>query len=191
MDAGKVDPKIHRINTIIGIAHRLFEQKGYEAVGIREICHAAGLSPTQLYRLGLTKQDLLAEVILRVNQEQIDVIMPFSPTKAATVQKYIEDYLQKLYVSDIKIKSIRAEGAAFGWKWSDKYESLITKQVFQLLKPIADALEHGGYDDIHARCYLIWCLYYVGYRKAVMNNSSAQECIKEIKPSLMLCLSHK
>lgn len=188
MKQEKVDAKNTRIDTIIKIAHRHFETKGYEPVGIREICQEAGLSPTQLYRLGLSKQDLLAEVILRVNQKQIDAIKPFSPAGFKSAQKYIEGYLLKLYESDIQIKSIRTEGAAFGWKWSGKYESLIIGQVFQLIKPIADALEFDGYDDIQARCYAIWSLYYVGYRHAVMQGGDAKDCLKGIMPSLALCL---
>lgn len=188
MATQKDDAKRDRIDTIINIAHRLFEKNGYEQVGIREICQSAGLSPTQLYRLELTKQDLLAEVILRVNQEQINRIKPFAIKGFKSAQAYIEDYLLKLYESDIQIKSIRAEGAAFGWKWSGKYESRIIEQVFKLIKPIADALQHDGYDEIQARCYAIWSLYYVGYRQAVMQNADAKACLEGIKPSLRLCL---
>lgn len=188
MATQKVDAKLQRIETITNIAHELFEKKGYEQVGIREICQSAGLSPTQLYRLGLTKQDLLAEVILRVNQKQIEKIKPFSTANFKSAECYIKGYLLRLYESDIQIKSIRAEGAAFGWKWSEKYEALIIVQVFQLIQPIADALEHDGYSDIQARCYAIWSLYYVGYRHAVMQNGDAEACLAGIYPSLDLCL---
>ncbi len=184
----KVDAKSQRIETLVNIAHTLFEERGYERVGIREICQPAGLSPTQLYRLGLSKQDLLAEVILRVNQKQIDAIKPFSSNGFKSAKAYIEEYLLNLYQSDIQIKSIRAEGAAFGWKWSGKYETLILEQVLQLIQPIADALDYGGYSDIQARCYTIWSLYYVGYRHAVMQNADAKSCLDGIRPSLALCL---
>ena len=120
MEAQKTDLKRQRLETIIDIAHRLFEESGYENVGIREICQSAGLSPTQLYRLGVSKQDLLAEVILRVNQKQIKNIKAFSARGFSTAQTYIETYLLNLYEADIAIKGIRAEGAAFGWKWSGK-----------------------------------------------------------------------
>lgn len=188
MATQKVDAKRARIETIINIAHRLFEQNGYEQVGIREICQSAGLSPTQLYRLDLSKQDLLAEVILRVNQEQIKRIKPFTSKGFKSAQKYIESYLLHLYESDIQIKSIRAEGAAFGWKWSGKYEALIIEQLFKLIKPIADALEYDGYDEIQARCYAVWSLYYVGYRHAVMQNADAKACLEGIMPSLKLLI---
>ncbi len=188
MATKQADTKLRRLDAIVSIAHSRFAQSGYEGVGVREICQMAGLSPTQLYRLGISKQDLLAEVILRVNQSQIDSIKPFSAKGFESAQTYIENYLLKLYQADIGIKSIRAEGAAFGWKWSGKYEALIIEQVFQLIKPIADALTHDRYDEIQARCYAIWSLYYVGYRHAVMNNGDARSCLDGIKPSLALCL---
>ena len=50
-----------RLKQVVDIAHALFASRGYEQVGIREIAEAAGLNPMQVYRLGLDKQDLLAE----------------------------------------------------------------------------------------------------------------------------------
>ncbi len=177
-----------QIEAIVIAAHRLFEKKGYEQVGMREISAAVNKSPMQLYRLGLDKRDLLAEVILRVNAEQIKFIKPFNPNKKIAASKFIEAYLLDFYKQDIAIKSIRKEGAAFGWKWSNKYEALIIAQLMQIIKPIADSLTHDGYDDIQARCFGIWSLYYVGYRAAVMIDADAESCLKEIKPSLTLLL---
>lgn len=177
-----------QIDLIVGIAHRLFEKKGYEKVGMREISSAANKSPMQLYRLGLDKQDLLAEVILRVNSKQIQKIEPFTPKKTSSAKKFIGNYLLNLYQQDIANLAIRKEGAAFGWKWSDKYEKLIIGQLLQIIKPIADALEYEGYDEIEARCYAIWSLYYVGYRNAVMHDADAKSCLNAIEPSLKLLL---
>ena len=177
-----------RLEQVIAIAYKLFAERGYEEVGIREISTAAGMNPMQLYRLGLDKRDLLAEVILKVNDEQIKKIKPLSSMKKVAASKFIEHYLLDLYEQDIAIKSIRKEGAAFGWKWSEKYEALIIEQLMQIIKPIADALTHESYDDIQARCFGIWSLYYVGYRSAVMNDADAKTCLEAIKPSLKLLL---
>lgn len=177
-----------RLALIVSIAHRLFASRGYEEVGIREISKEAGISPMQVYRLGVDKHDLLAEVILLVNQKMIDRLQPFNKAMSNSALRFIENYLLNLYKQDIEIKSIRKEGAAFGWKWSEKYEVLIIAQLMQILKPIADALTYFEYDEIEARCYVIWSLYYVGYRNAVMNNADAQECLNAIKPSLAICL---
>ena len=177
-----------RLKQVVDVAHRLFETRGFEKVGIREIAKESGMSPMQVYRLGIDKQDLLAEVILLVNEEVIRKIKPFSSSKNKDAASFIENYLLDLYEQDVAIKNIRKEGAAFGWLWSGKYEALIIGQVMQMLKPIADALYHFAYDEIEARCYTLWSLYYVGYRNAVMNNASAQECLDAIKPSLRLTL---
>jgi AcrR family transcriptional regulator len=177
-----------QIEVIVTVAQKLFEKKGYEEVGMREISAAANKSPMQLYRLGLDKKDLLAEVIIRVNAEQIKRIKPFSPNQKDSAKNFIEDYLLQLYEQDIAIKSIRKEGAAFGWKWSGKYETQIIEQLMQIIQPIADSLAHEGFDDIQARCIAIWSLYYVGYRNAVMHDADARKCLDEIKPSLSLLL---
>jgi AcrR family transcriptional regulator len=177
-----------QIESIVEVAHRLFAKHGFEHVGMREISAHAKKSPMQLYRLGLDKQDLLAEVILRVNADQIKNIKPFVYAKKISSHQFIEAYLLDLYEQDIAIKSIRKEGAAFGWKWSDRYETLMIQQLMEIIKPIADALVHDGYKDIEARCYCIWSLYYVGYRAAVMNDADAQTCLDGIKPSLNLIL---
>lgn len=179
-----------RLALVIQIAHRLFASRGYENVGIREIAQEAGINPMQVYRLGVDKTDLLAEVILIVNQEMINKIVPFNSNASKSALTFIEGYLLDLYKQDIEIKSIRKEGAAFGWKWSEKYETLIIEQLMQILKPIADVLNYFKYDDIEARCFAIWSLYYVGYRNAVMNNTDAHGCLEAIKPSLAICLKH-
>jgi len=177
-----------QVDEITKVAHRLFEKNGYENVGMREISAAVHKSPMQLYRLGLDKQDLLAEVILRVNTKQIKKIKGFEPKKNVTATQFIEGYLLDLYKQDIAIMSIRKEGAMYGWTWSSKYEVLIIEQLMQLLKPISDALLHHKYDEIQARCFGIWSLYYVGYRNAVMNNVDAKACLEGIQPSLRLLL---
>lgn len=177
-----------RLAEVVAVARRLFEERGYEEVGIREISTEAGMNPMQLYRLGLDKHDLLAEVILTLNADQIKSIKPFSTVKFKSATDFVENYLLNLYKQDIAIKSIRKEGAAFGWKWSEKYEALIIEQLMQIIQPIVDALAHESYDNIQARCFGIWSLYYVGYRNAVMNSVDAKACLEAIKPSLKLLL---
>ncbi len=131
----KADRDEARRETIIELAHRLFEQKGYEDVGMRDICRAAGLSPPQIYRLGIDKKDLLAEVILRVNQTIIEQVKCCNIKPSESALAFIERYLLSMYELDIGIKSIRAEGAAYGWKWSHKYEALIVEQIHELVAP--------------------------------------------------------
>jgi hypothetical protein len=52
-------------------------------------------------------------------------------------------------------------------------------------------MEEAKLDDIPARCIGIWSLYHVGYRHAVMNGGSADECLAGIKPSLRFYMDQK
>lgn len=158
---------------------------GYEAVGMRDIAKAVGRQPVQVYRLKLSKADILAELIIELNQEQIaripDLLKRVRGKSAFTRSC---SYLQELYKLDIQYLPIRSVGAAFGWMWSADHERRVIEQVHQLIKPLAEWMLHEELDDITARCIGIWSLYYVGYRNAVMQNASAKECTAAIKPSL-------
>ena len=57
---------------VLHAARSLFLEKGFDAVGMREIAQAVGRQPTQVYRLELSKTDILAEIIVALNQEQIE-----------------------------------------------------------------------------------------------------------------------
>ena len=56
---------------VINVARQLFMSKGYENVGMRDIAQVLGQQPTQVYRLNLCKSDILAELILELNEAQI------------------------------------------------------------------------------------------------------------------------
>lgn len=170
---------------VLAAARALFMEHGYEAVGMRDIARAVGRQPVQVYRLKLAKADILAEIIIELNQEQIDQL----PTLCARVTgKTLFDrtcaYLGELYTLDIHYLPIRSVGAAFGWMWSASYERRVIEQVHQLIKPVVDWMQEAGLDDIPSRCIGIWSLYYVGYRHAVMQQGSPDECLAGIKPSL-------
>lgn len=175
---------------VIRAARALFLEKGFDAVGMREIAQAVGRQPTQVYRLELSKTDILAEIIVALNKEQIDKLPAMvARIKGQTALERSCYYLEKLYRSDIVYLPIRALGAAYGWTWSSKYEALIVPQVLQLLQPIADWMQAEELGDIPARCYSVWSLYYVGYRRAVMHGGTASECLAEIRPSLALAFA--
>jgi hypothetical protein len=72
--------------------------------------------------------------------------------------------------------------------WSAEYEARVVAQVHQLIKPLVDWMQEAELDDIPARCIGIWSLYYVGYRHAVMQGGTAEECLAGIKPSLQFFL---
>lgn len=166
-------------------AQALFMKHGYEAVGMRDIAQAVGKQPVQIYRLNLSKADILAEIIIALNQKQIDQL----PLLCARIdEKRLFEracaYLLELYQQDIHYLPIRSIGASFGWMWSAEYEARVMAQVHQLIKPLVDWMQEANVDDIPARCMGIWSLYYVGYRQAVIHDGNADDCLAGIKPSL-------
>lgn len=178
-----------RATQLIDAAQSLFMEKGFAQVGMREITARAGLTPTQSYRLGLAKEDLLAEISIRLTDEQLRSITARTKLRPGeTLQGFVERYLLKLYRSDILNIRIRKESAAYGWMWSQKYETRIVEQVIALLEPLACALSAHGLENVPARGLTIWSLYYVGYRQAVVGGKRAQDCLGSIRDSLALAL---
>jgi AcrR family transcriptional regulator len=170
---------------VLHAAKTLFMERGYELVGMRDIAEAVGKQPVQIYRLNLPKADILAELIIALNQEQIAQLPALCKrVRGRTAFERTCSYLCELYTLDIQYLPIRSVGAAFGWLWSAEYETRVIKQVQQLLKPMVDWMQEAKLDDIPARCLGIWSLYYVGYRLAVMQGGSADDCLAAIKPSL-------
>lgn len=160
-------------------------QRGYDAVAMREIAEAVGKFPVQVYRLNLSKADILAEVIIELNDEQLARIPELSARCAQTSRENrIYAYLRELYVMDIECLPIRSVGAAYGWMWSREYEKRVTEQVRGLVEPVIQWLQEAELDGIPSRVMGIWSLYYVGYRRAVIHGGSADDCIETIRPSL-------
>lgn len=170
---------------ILGAARELFLARGYEAVGMRDIARATGRQPIQLYRLNLSKADILAELIIGLNQDQIDQLPALcTRVKGETLFERVCSFLRELYALDIQYLPIRSVGAAFGWLWSADYERRVVEQIHQLIRPVVGWMQEAGLEEIPARCVGIWSLYYVGYRHAVMQGGTADDCLARIRPSL-------
>jgi AcrR family transcriptional regulator len=174
---------------VLDAARELFLKHGYDAVGMREIAAAVGRQPVQIYRLKLTKSDILAELIIELNELQITQLPELCARVAGTtLLDKVCDYFRELYSLDIQYISIRSVGAAHGWMWSAANEERIIGQVMQLLQPVATWMGEAGLDQIEARGYGIWSAYYVGFRRAVIHGGSALECVQEIRPTLEILL---
>ncbi len=157
---------------------------------MRDIAQAVGKQPVQIYRLNLPKADILAEVIIALNQEQIQQLPALcARVSGTTLFERTSAFLRELYILDIQYLPIRSVGAAFGWLWSAAYEQQVIEQVQQLVSPMVGWMQEAKLDDIPARCVGIWSLYYVGYRTAVMQGGSADDCLAAIKPSLRFYLN--
>ncbi|MBA4382316.1 MAG: hypothetical protein C0406_07095 [Sideroxydans sp.] len=170
-------------------AKRLFLTHGYDAVGMRDIAKAVGLQPVQVYRLDLSKSDILAEIIIELNEAQIRQLPELrARISDASLVEMVCAYFHELYVLDIQYLPIRSVGAAYGWLWSGTYEEKIISQVMQLLQPVVEWMREAGLTQIEARGFGIWSVYYVGFRRAVVNGGNADDCIQMIRPTLEVLL---
>ena len=166
--------------------------RGYDTVGMREIAAAVGRQPVQIYRLNLSKSDILAELIIGLNDEEIGQLPELlGRVRGESLIDRVGCYFLELYRLDIQFMPIRSVGAAFGWMWNARYEQEIIGQVLQLLKPIAEWMHEAGLENIEARGYGIWSVYYVGFRRAAIHGGSAEDCIAEIRPTLEILLHGK
>ena len=175
---------------VLEAAKELFLRHGYDSVGMREIAGAVGRQPVQIYRLDLAKSDILAELIIELNAEEIRQLPDL--LAKVTGENLIErvcGFFLELYRQDIHFLPIRSAGAAFGWTWNARHEQQITGQVLQLLQPVAAWMLEAGLEGVEARCYGIWSVYYVGFRRAAIFAGSAEECIGEIRPTLEILLN--
>ncbi|MBK7294990.1 MAG: TetR/AcrR family transcriptional regulator [Holophagaceae bacterium] len=174
---------------VLKAARQLFMAHGYEAVGMRDIANAVGCQPVQVYRLKLSKPDILAELVIALNQEQlVQVPRLLKRVQGDSLFERTCSYLWQLYKLDIRDLPIRSVGAAFGWSWSPDQERRVIEQVGQLVKPVADWIQEAGLGGVQARVLGIWSLYYVGYRRAVIHGDTAEDCLSAIAPSLRLLL---
>lgn len=177
---------------VLASAKTLFLTRGYDAVGMREIAQAVGRQPVQIYRLNLSKSDILAELIIELNAEEIRQLPELvARVSGDSLIDRVCSYFLELYRLDIQFMPIRSVGAAFGWMWNARYEQQIIGQVLQLLLPVAGWMAEAGLEGVEARGYGIWSVYYVGFRRAAIHGGSAEECIAEIRPTLDVLLREK
>lgn len=174
---------------VLAVAKELFLTHGYDAVGMRDIALAVGRQPVQIYRLNLSKSDILAELIIDLNEQQIRQLPKLLGRVSCTsLNDKVCAYFRELYVLDIQYLPIRSVGAAHGWMWSTAHEKVIVGQVIQLLQPVAEWMREAGLEQIEPRGIGIWSVYYVGFRRAVIHGGNADDCIQGIRPTLEILL---
>jgi AcrR family transcriptional regulator len=174
---------------VLHAAKALFLTRGYDAVGMRDIAAAIGRQPVQIYRLNLSKSDILAELIIELNAEQIGQLPRLlGRVQGARLQDKVCAYFLELYRLDIRYLPIRSVGAVFGWTWNSRYEQTIVAQVMQLLAPVMGWMREAGLDATEARAYGLWSVYYVGFRRAAIHAGSAEACMAEIAPVVEVLL---
>jgi AcrR family transcriptional regulator len=82
-----------RKTEIINIAAKLFKEKGYSAVTMRDIAQAMDIKAASLYNHIKSKQEILVLIVIEIAEEFTSVIEEILTSEATTVQK-IERVIQ-------------------------------------------------------------------------------------------------
>ena len=84
---------ISRKEEIISVASRLFNEKGYKAVSMRDIAKAMEIKAASLYNHIKSKQEILSEIILKVAEEftvGMEKVVSENSSAIEKVEKVIE-----------------------------------------------------------------------------------------------------
>lgn len=177
-----------RRTAILRAAAELFLARGYDQVGVRDIASAAAISPALVYRYGWTKAELLAELILELNEAQIAAMRAWRPPRRGTLADRVVDYLRRLYRLDIEHRELRRLGAAYGWMWSPEQDRKCRTQIEQLLAPPRRLLTAARLDEVDTRLAAIWAAYWTYFRLAVIYDADAEACAAEVRPLVELAV---
>ena len=76
-----------RKTEIINVAAKLFKEKGYSAITMRDIAHALDIKAASLYNHIKSKQEILVLIIIDIAEEFTNVINEIVASEISTIQK--------------------------------------------------------------------------------------------------------
>jgi AcrR family transcriptional regulator len=169
----KVSPnRKDRSHQIKEVARRLFREKGFDNVTMREIAKEIGIGVNVIYRNTESKSSLLADILRDYIQTEVSALKKM-PAPEGSPLDTVMAYLEKLYELDLEDFQIRRLGVALSWSWESKRDAEFEELIgLELFAPINNALNKVEYHlDYDAR-WAIWAIYTEGLRRAGMENFS-------------------
>lgn len=148
-------------STIRQEASRLFAERGYSAVSMRELADAVGMRQSGFYNHFKSKQALLVdlmanhmEVLLEVLEDVMDGVTGPVARLDAFVRHHVSyhlDYPEDVFLAYMEIRSLEADGRARIIALRDRYEAVLRR----ILK---DGVDVGVFQiadvAVHARLLL-------------------------------------
>jgi AcrR family transcriptional regulator len=140
-----------RRSEVLGVAERLFAQKGYEATSVRDIADAMALKAGSLYAHIDTKEDLLWEILGEAADRFFEAVAPIAGSNLVTVEK-----LKRSIASHVAVITNSASAAGiYMTEWRhlseprrsqfaarrDEYERMFRRMVH-------DAIREGVFGDV-------------------------------------------
>ena len=116
-------------------SRRLFAERGYHGVSMREIAQAVGKQPGGIYNHFPNKQAILVELMLEnLKQAHEAVIAPIddNTTAADQLNTFVRNHVlhnianpDDIFIAYMELRSLEPEGAAQVFKLRDAYESAL------------------------------------------------------------------
>jgi AcrR family transcriptional regulator len=178
----KVSPKRKdRSQQIKEVARRLFREKGFDNVTMREIAREIGIGVNVIYRNTESKSAVLADILRDYIQTEISVLKEMPIPKGSGLDRLMS-YLEKLYELDLEDFEIRRLGVALSWSWGRERDAEFEELIgLELFAPINKALDKVGCAlDYDAR-WAVWAIYTEGLRRVGMEGWPSQEISKDLK----------
>ena len=96
----------------VNCAAKLFKEKGYSAVTMRDIAHALDIKAASLYNHIKSKQEILVLIIIEIAEEFTNVMNKIVTSEITSVQK-----IQKVIIvgeEEVKIKIVKIKDMLSG-----------------------------------------------------------------------------
>jgi len=134
---------------IIEAAEKLFAQKGYSATSVRDIAHAAEISPAMIHYYFHTKEQLLDAISsgLRDSFDEITTIMNgFTGTAFGKMECLVKYYVRKIFESGPVVYILLNEQQVCSTEFSRKLlQYLANKQWSLFLNIIHEGRQKGEF----------------------------------------------
>ena len=113
-----------RKNDIIITSARLFKEKGYSAVTMRDLAHELGIKAASLYNHISSKQEILSEIIISIAEEFTSGMEDIINSNESSLNK-----LQSIIKLHVEITSNNSDGMA---SLNNDWMHLVEKQGYYL-----------------------------------------------------------
>ncbi len=103
----KIIPTETRKQEIFATSAKLFKEKGYSAVTMRDLAQTLGIKAASLYNHIHSKQEILSHIILSIAEEFTEGMTQILNSKESSIQK-----LKKIIILHVEITSNNSNGMA-------------------------------------------------------------------------------
>jgi AcrR family transcriptional regulator len=163
-----------RISAIVDAARRLFDEKGYDAVTMREIANEVGKSPGLIYRYRESKAEILEDILADYVRKQAAHLGAIEPPSGTALDRLMH-YLCAMFAFDLERLALRRLACTQSWKWDRPTETRFFVEVIDIFEPIMASLQEVGITLDEPARWAIWAIYTEALRRADYEIDYARE----------------